>query len=443
MRKRLFRLILLTAVPVLFALAWYMSDQSFQLSLAQEKQRAQLTESIIFQEVRGSMAKMTYSQAVQAAKQYRSAYAAQGIELIFCWNTMPIAGATLPSRNYEALLQGRRAAMLDVASRPQRYAVAEPVNSRLTMLLLRDVSGLYTLRDQFRLTALLSALGASLLLGLLGLAVAGLFTKPIRKLTDAADCLSRESGAALSLPTARKDEIGALARAFDRMQSAVQSREDALRQESDSRQTLLDALAHEMRTPPDLAAGQRPADAKGNPRRRPRPARGKHGAGHPPSDRYGSAVDEADPAFARGHRASARFRAGAAERNGGAGAVQRGGYEHHRNRGGQRHYWRPGAAFPAGGQPGGECPPRVQSGTGDHPDRSPSRFFRHRSWHRHDGGAEGPCLRALLESGQGPHKKPWRRGTGAEFVQEDRGSASRDAGFILGTGERNGGNIFS
>ncbi len=249
MRGRLFRWILLIAVPVLFALAWYMSEQSFQLSMTLEKQRTQLTQSVIFQDVRQSATHLSYTQAADAARQYRSAYAAQGIELIFCWNGMPIAGATLPNSTYDALLQGHRAAMLDASSRPQRYAVAEPVNSRLTMLLLRDVSGLYTLRDQFRLTALLSALGASLLLGLLGLAVAGLFTKPIRKLTDAADCLSRESGAALSLPTARKDEIGALARAFDRMQSAVQSREDSLRQESDSRQTLLDALAHEMRTP--------------------------------------------------------------------------------------------------------------------------------------------------------------------------------------------------
>ena len=249
MRGRLFRWILLIAVPMLFALAWYMSEQSFQLSLTLEKQRTQLTQSVIFQDVRQSTANLNYSQAADAARQYRASYAAQGIELIFCWNGMPIAGAALPNPAYKTLLQGRRAAMLDTSSRPQRYAVAEPVNGRLTMLLLRDVSGLYTLRDQFRWTALLAALGASLLLGLLGLAVAGLFTKPLRRLTEAADRLSQETGAALFLPMARNDEIGALARAFDRMQTALKSREEALRQESDGRQMLLDALAHEMRTP--------------------------------------------------------------------------------------------------------------------------------------------------------------------------------------------------
>ena len=249
MKRRLFLLILLTAVPVLFALAWHMSGQSFRLSLNQEKQRAQMTESIIFQEARQRMAKMNYSQAVQAAKQYRNAYAAQGVELVFCWGKTPLAGATLPNRYYEGLLQGSRAAMLDDKSTPQRYAVAEAVNGNLTMVLLRDVSSLYALRDQFRLTALLSAFGASLLLGFLGLAAAGFFTRPIRGLKEAVDRLSEDTNTDLSLPVGQKDEVGALARAFVKMRNAVKNREDALRKESDSRQMLLDALAHEMRTP--------------------------------------------------------------------------------------------------------------------------------------------------------------------------------------------------
>ncbi|MBR5109474.1 MAG: HAMP domain-containing histidine kinase [Clostridia bacterium] len=249
MRKRLFLLILLTTVPVLFALAWYMGEQSFQLSLSQEKQRAQMTESIIFQEIRQRIGNMTYSQAVQAAKQYRDVYAAQGVELIFCWSKTPMAGATLPNPSYEGLLQGSRAAMLDTVSDTQRYAVAEPLNSRLTLIFLRDVSGLFALRDQFRLTALLSALAASLLLGFIGLAAAGIFTRPIRKLTKAADKLSMDTDAELSLPVHQKDEVGALARAFGRLQSAVKSREETLRRESEGRQMLLDALAHEIRTP--------------------------------------------------------------------------------------------------------------------------------------------------------------------------------------------------
>ena len=249
MKKKLFLLILIMAVPLLFATAWYMSEQSFQLSLNQEKQRAQWTESIIFQEVQPNMNKLSFSQASAAAKQYRNAYAAQGVELMFCWNMTPLADASLPTRYYEGLLRGNRAALLDTLSAPQRYAVAEPINDRLTLIFLRDVSGLFTLRNQFRVTALAAALAASLLLALLGLLAAGFFTRPLRRLTEASHQLSQDSGADLSLPTERKDEIGELASAFSRMRQAVKSREDALREESDSRQMLLDALAHEMRTP--------------------------------------------------------------------------------------------------------------------------------------------------------------------------------------------------
>ena len=203
MKKKLFLLILIMAVPLLFATAWYMSEQSFQLSLNQEKQRAQWTESIIFQEVQPNMNKLSFSQASAAAKQYRNAYAAQGVELMFCWNITPLADASLPTRYYEGLLRGNRAALLDTLSAPQRYAVAEPINDRLTLIFLRDVSGLFTLRNQFRVTALAAALAASLLLALLGLLAAGFFTRPLRRLTEASHQLSQDSGAALPLPPER------------------------------------------------------------------------------------------------------------------------------------------------------------------------------------------------------------------------------------------------
>ena len=249
MKKRLFLLMLVSAVPVLFFLAWYMSQRAFSLSLAQEKQRTQAMESIVFQEVQRTTAGFSYAQAAAAARQYRAAYAAQEIELIFCWNHSPLAGAELPNELYEGLLLGRRAALLDTQSPRQRYAVAEPVTNTLTMILLKDVSSLYALRGQFRRAALLSALGASALLGLVSLAAAGFFTRPIRHLIQAAQALSLSSAGASPLPTGRRDEIGALARAFSDMRQAVQSREESLRRESEARQSLLDALAHELRTP--------------------------------------------------------------------------------------------------------------------------------------------------------------------------------------------------
>ena len=249
MKKKMTLLILMITVPILFFMAWYMSERSFTLSMEREKQRVQMTESIVFREIQKTMKQSEYVNALANARRYHDYYLAQGIELIFCWNGQPIAGAILPDSKYTGLLQGQRSAMLDTENHPERYAVAEPVNSQLTMILLRDVSDLYSLRSNYRSLAFGCAGIASVLLTILAITFAGVLTRPIRNLTHAAQELTKHTEQEISLPVNRRDELGHLAQAFSDMQKAVQTREKKLQEESDSRQALLDALAHEMRTP--------------------------------------------------------------------------------------------------------------------------------------------------------------------------------------------------
>ena len=173
MRKRLIALILLVTVPLLFGIAWFMSERSFTLSLEREKKRIQATQGVVFRDVQQTMQSLTYLEAVAYARQYTQYYHAQGIDLIFCWRGNPIADALLPNRYYDGLICGQRAAMLDTGSRPQRYAVAEPVNSNLTVILLGDVGDIYALKDSFRQMAFAVAGGGSALLILLALVLAG------------------------------------------------------------------------------------------------------------------------------------------------------------------------------------------------------------------------------------------------------------------------------
>ena len=249
MKKKLTILILVITVPVLFFMAWFISERSFSLSMEREKQRVQMTESIVFREIQKTMMQSEYTNAVAYAQQYHDYYLAQGIELIFCWNSQPIAGAHLPDSKYTGLLQGQRSALLDTENHPEKYAVAEPVNSHLTMILLRDISDLYLLRNNYQSLAFGCAGIASVLLCILAMIFAGILTHPIRNLTHAAQALAKHTGQEIPLPVARRDEIGALAQAFSDMQEAIQTRENKLREDSNSRQALLDALAHEMRTP--------------------------------------------------------------------------------------------------------------------------------------------------------------------------------------------------
>lgn len=249
MKKKLTILILVITVPVLFFMAWFISERSFSLSMEREKQRVQMTESIVSRVIQKTMMQAEYINAVAYAQQYHDYYLAQGIELIFCWNSQPIAGAHLPDSKYTGLLQGQRSALLDTENHPEKYAVAEPVNSHLTMILLRDISDLYLLRNNYQSLAFGCAGIASVLLCILAMIFAGVLTHPIRNLTHAAQALAKHTGQEIPLPVARRDEIGALAQAFSDMQEAIQTRENKLRDESNSRQALLDALAHEMRTP--------------------------------------------------------------------------------------------------------------------------------------------------------------------------------------------------
>ena len=249
MSKKLSALILVVTLPILFSLAWIMSNQSFSLLLDQEKNRTQMTESIVFREVQSKMKNLDYSDAVSYAGQFQNYYQSQGIELVFCWNGIPVAGAALPGPEYNALLKSRRAALLDTHSTPERYAVAEMIDNRLTMVLLRNISDLYQLKNRYRTLAFIASAGAALLLTVLTLVFSRILIQPVRKLTRAAQEMAEQTGENISLPVGRRDEIGTLARAFSDMQTAVADRESRLREESEARQTLLDALAHEMRTP--------------------------------------------------------------------------------------------------------------------------------------------------------------------------------------------------
>lgn len=249
MKRRLTLCIILAFVPLLLLLSYAMSQQSFTLSMEQETKRAQLLEAIIAAEIRDAVTDLSYESLQLLTTQYRGVYSTRQIELIFLYNGHPMDGAKLPSRDYEGLLAGPRSAMLDTRSNPEMYAIADPLTDALTLLVLQDVSGLYKLRSQTQQTFLFLSLGGGAAAAVFSLLIAGWFTRPVQQLTRATRKLSQSSGESVILPLARKDELGELAKSFQHMQQAVQQREAALEREAAKQQALLEALAHEMRTP--------------------------------------------------------------------------------------------------------------------------------------------------------------------------------------------------
>ena len=248
MKRRLAFWMILLFAPTLILLSIWMSEYSFETAMRREQERVQMTEAFIAPQVQNAISTLKYEGVVQAARQYRRVYAAQGIELIFCYHRIPLGDATLPNRNYDSLLTGARTAMLDTVSDPERYVIAEPLTNEVIMLLLSDVSAIYDMRTELQRKFILASLLGSALMALLSWIVASRFTHPIEKLTSAAKALA-EGKETRALPVRRSDELGTLARSFEEMRHAVNSREEALREEAANRQSMLDALAHEMRTP--------------------------------------------------------------------------------------------------------------------------------------------------------------------------------------------------
>lgn len=146
----------------------------------------------------------------------------------------------------ELLNTETRATLLDGVS--ERLMIAHALDGEITLLTALDVSPVYALRRELlRGAAALGLIGLALA-GALAIWISGVLTRPLSQLADAAAKLA-DGDYAAPLPAAKNDEMNALIRAFSRMSAAIDERETALRTQAEERQALIDALAHEMRTP--------------------------------------------------------------------------------------------------------------------------------------------------------------------------------------------------
>lgn len=220
--------------------------RSFDLTMERERTRALSEEAAIARaislEIQGEEDKALY----QAAQTAQSRYGSQTLSVILVRGTTPMAGETLPEDAKPLLACSSRATLL--SKEAQTLYIAHRLQDNLVLLLASDVSPVYAMRAGLIRWALILLLIGLMVAVLLALLIAGRLTKPIRVLVKAADDLA-QGRADTVLPVPGDDEVGSLTRSFSAMTEAVQTRENELREEADRRQLLIDALAHEMRTP--------------------------------------------------------------------------------------------------------------------------------------------------------------------------------------------------
>ena len=182
------------------------------------------------------------------ASTLQTRYGSNELTIYLLQNGETITGEALPTvqKLPELLNTETRATLLDGGS--ERLLIAHALDGEITLLTALDVSPVYALRRELlRGAAALGLIGLALA-GALAIWISGVLTRPLSQLADAAAKLA-DGDYAAPLPAAKNDEMNALIRAFSRMSAAIDERETALRTQAEERQALIDALAHEMRTP--------------------------------------------------------------------------------------------------------------------------------------------------------------------------------------------------
>ena len=221
-------------------------SRSFALTMERERARALGEEAAIARALTLETAEGNVGRSTASTLQTR--YGSNELTIYLLQNGETITGEALPTvqKLPELLNTETRATLLDGVS--ERLLIAHALDGEITLLTALDVSPVYALRRELlRGAAALGLIGLALA-GALAIWISGVLTRPLSQLADAAAKLA-DGDYAAPLPAAKNDERNALIRAFSRMSAAIDERETALRTQAEERQALIDALAHEMRTP--------------------------------------------------------------------------------------------------------------------------------------------------------------------------------------------------
>lgn len=221
-------------------------SRSFALTMERERARALGEEAAIARALTLETAEGNVGRSTASTLQTR--YGSNELTIYLLQNGETITGEALPTvqKLPELLNTETRATLLDGVS--ERLLIAHALDGEIMLLTALDVSPVYALRRELlRGAAALGLIGLALA-GALAIWISGVLTRPLSQLADAAAKLA-DGDYAAPLPATKNDEMNALIRAFSRMSAAIDERETALRTQAEERQALIDALAHEMRTP--------------------------------------------------------------------------------------------------------------------------------------------------------------------------------------------------
>ena len=251
MRRKIILGMLVLMLLLLPAALYLQIDQSFRLSVANARDGALHEEAVIAQAVtpqlRQSMRES--DEALRRAAQKAQQQFASGRQMImFYADEAPLTGDVLPEHMVKAGLLKAAVRSTYLSSEDEVLYVVHPIDERVRLITASSFHDFYEMRRQQTAYGALICAGAMILAAVLALLFSRGITRRLKNLSRSADAL--RSGAEFALKSSvKQDEIGRLTNDFIAMNEAVKEREESLRDETQRRQQLIDALSHEMRTP--------------------------------------------------------------------------------------------------------------------------------------------------------------------------------------------------
>ena len=255
MRKQIVCGMLLLILLILPISVYMQINQSFSLSVDNARESSLREEAAISRvmmlelQQRKSSATggrdKTDDIVMQVSQQIAQQFGSPQLDILVFLDGTPLTG---PLTERTVFLLNAKSRSTYLSSADESLYVIHPLDNRTTLITKSDYSGFYTMRRQQTTYGVLLCVGGLVLATILSLLISGRITRRLRILSRAADAV--RSGEKLSLePSGKRDEIARLTNGFISMHEAVEEREESLRVQSSQRQQLIDALAHEMRTP--------------------------------------------------------------------------------------------------------------------------------------------------------------------------------------------------
>ncbi len=250
MRKQIITGMLLLILLILPVLLYLQVNQNFRISVDNAQKTAEHEEvaiaRILSSEIlrnRASSNEETRGTVSNILQQFDS----ERIQIMFYKDRNPLLQYKLPDELSDLLDVKEKASRL--SDETEALYIVHPLDEHNTLITVFPYfSDFYNMRREQTAAGIRICIGGLIIAAVLSLLISGRITRRLKILSRSADAV--RSGSALNLePSGKRDEIGKLTNAFIAMNEAVIQREENLREDARQRQALIDALAHEMRTP--------------------------------------------------------------------------------------------------------------------------------------------------------------------------------------------------